>query len=83
MASLWGPSAKWEIDNSTHPHEANFLKLDISKARSRLNWSPQIRISEALSLIIDWTKKFHGGANMHNLTLSQINQYQSLIQKSK
>jgi CDP-glucose 4,6-dehydratase len=40
MAALWGPGA-WQVDAGEHPHEAAYLKLDISKARSRLNWHPR------------------------------------------
>ena len=61
-----------------HPHEAHYLKLDISKARSRLGWHPVLRLNDALKLTIDWFKKRQAGANMRQLTLEQINEYQAL-----
>lgn len=79
MAKIWGPDAKWQIDSSEHPHEAHYLKLDISKARSRLNWHPALRLQDALGLIIDWSKQHRSGANMREFTLSQIQAYQALI----
>ena len=33
---------------ATHPHEANFLKLDISKARQRLRLAPALALETAL-----------------------------------
>ena len=30
----------YEIDKGVHPHEANYLKLDISKSKSILKWRP-------------------------------------------
>jgi CDP-glucose 4,6-dehydratase len=78
MASMWGEGAQWKIDNGKHPHEANYLKLDISKARSRLNWNPKLRLNDALALIIDWSKQQQAGADMRQITLSQIHAYQTL-----
>jgi CDP-glucose 4,6-dehydratase len=78
MASMWGNDANWKIDIDEHPHEANYLKLDISKARNRLDWHPVLRLNDALNLIIDWAKQWQAGADMRKLTLEQINSYQTL-----
>ncbi len=80
MAGLWGNNAQWQTDSGEHPHEAHFLKLDISKARSRLNWHPVLRLPEALKLIVDWSKQRHAGADMRAHTLAQIHHYQQSIQ---
>ncbi|MBC7488797.1 MAG: CDP-glucose 4,6-dehydratase [Glaciimonas sp.] len=78
MAEMWGNDVQWKIDTGEHPHEANYLKLDISKARSRLDWRPVLRLTDALKLIIDWSKQRQTGADMRKLTLNQINSYQTL-----
>ena len=78
MAALWGADAQWQEDTGEHPHEAHYLKLDISKARSRLDWHPALRLKDALALIIDWSKQRAAGANMRQLTLSQLQAYQAL-----
>jgi CDP-glucose 4,6-dehydratase len=78
MASMWGEGAQWKIDDGKHPHEASYLKLDISKARSRLNWNPKLSLNDALALIIDWSKQLQAGADMRQITLSQIHAYQTL-----
>ncbi len=78
MAALWGADANWQIDTGEHPHEAHYLKLDTSKARSRLNWHPALRLKDALKLITDWSKQRQTGANIRQLTLTQLQAYQAL-----
>ena len=78
MAALWGKDVQWQVDTGEHPHEAHYLKLDISKARSRLDWHPALRLKDALALIIDWSKQRQAGANMRQLTLAQLQAYQAL-----
>ena len=78
MAAKWGNDAQWKIDIGEHPHEANYLKLDSSKARNRLDWHPVLRLNDALNLIIDWAKQRQAGADMRKLTLAQIHSYQTL-----
>ena len=77
MAELWGQSAQWNFDEGQHPHEAHHLKLDISKARSRLGWQPTMHLSEALSLVVEWNKQRQQGADLRAVTLSQIQSYQN------
>lgn len=80
MAEMWGSDAQWQIDSSEHPHEANCLKLDISKARARLGWYPLLRLHDALELIIDWAKKYRIGLDARELTLTHIINYQKMIE---
>ena len=74
MISMWGNDARWQIDSGEHPHESHYLKLDISKARSRLNWHPSLRLNEALALIVEWTKGRREGRNMHQFSLRSLPQ---------
>jgi CDP-glucose 4,6-dehydratase len=80
MAKAWGNDAQWQLDGGEHPHEANYLKLDISKARSRLDWHPVLHLEDALKLIIDWAKQRQAGADIKKLTLTQIQNYQRLTE---
>ncbi len=79
MARMWGKDAKWQIDAGEHPHEANYLKLNISKASIHLDWKPTMRLADALERIIEWSKKRAEGVDIHELTLSQIHNYQSRL----
>jgi CDP-glucose 4,6-dehydratase len=78
MANLWGKEADWVQENLSQPHEANYLKLDCSKARSQLKWQPKLDVKTALAWVIDWTKSLHYGANMRDFTLDQVNQFTNL-----
>jgi hypothetical protein len=64
ISALWGQDAAWQVDAGEHPHEAVYLKLDISKARSRLNWHPALNLKQALQLIVDWSQARSSGADM-------------------
>lgn len=76
MATLWGQGARWQTDGGAHPHEAQHLKLDISKARSRLGWHPALPLQDALRLTITWAQQQQAGADMRAITLAQIAHYQ-------
>ena len=77
VISEWGDSACWKEEHSDHPHEANLLNLDCSKARAQLGWTPKWNLEEAMQKIIQWQKSFQAGENMQKISLSQINQYMS------
>jgi CDP-glucose 4,6-dehydratase len=77
MTRLWGHEATWVADTGEHPHEAHYLKLDISKARARLPWTPLLRLPDALRLTIEWARQQQNGDDMHAATLSQIRSYQT------
>jgi CDP-glucose 4,6-dehydratase len=78
MAAMWAEDAQWQFDDGENPHEANYLKLDISKARSRLGWHPALHLNDALKLVIDWSKQRQAGADMRQVTLGQIHAYHAL-----
>ena len=75
LVKSWGPGASWQIDGGTHPHEANYLKLDISKAKSRLSWQPRWPLVTALNHITEWHRAYVSGANMREFTERQIADY--------
>jgi CDP-glucose 4,6-dehydratase len=74
---LWGDGAAWEMDEQAHPHEANYLKLDISKAGAKLEWIPLLKIEEALQLTVDWTKAYLKGVSARSLMETQIREYEA------
>lgn len=79
MASEWN-EITWEKDSSSHPHEAHYLKLDCSKARTRLEWKPRLGLSEALKWTVHWYKDQIAGKNMRTITEKQIKNYTGLSQ---
>lgn len=77
MAELWGHDAQWRIDATEQPHEARYLKLDISKARSRLGWHPRVGLDQALEMIVEWARRRSQGLDIRETTLAQIEHYQA------
>ncbi len=75
MANLWGQDASWHVDEATHPHEANALKLDISKAGQRLNWAPRWSLELALQSIVEWHHAWLNHNSAYHQTLQQIERY--------
>ncbi len=77
LCKHWGGGASWAIQPGEHPYEASFLKLDISKARQRLDWTPRWSLDVALQQITDWHLAWLNGEDMRCVCLSQINHYGS------
>jgi CDP-glucose 4,6-dehydratase len=77
LAKEWGEGARWDIDVLTQPHEANFLKLDSSKAMTRLGWAPRWDLQRALQSIVTWHQARLAGADLQALSLGQIREYTS------
>jgi len=71
----WGPGAAWKKDEAVHPHEAGLLRLDSSKARTRLNWHPRWHVGEALRHTMEWYKRYAAGSDMRAFSLDQIARY--------
>jgi CDP-glucose 4,6-dehydratase len=75
MVNRWGNGASWQQDGGNHPHEAHYLKLDISKAKARLNWQPRWPLATALEKIAAWHHAYLASINMHEFTMQQIAAY--------
>ena len=79
IAKRWGEGASWTIDTASHPHEAQRLELDCTKAKSLLNWSPRIDVAVAVDWTVEWYKSYQGKKyNMRDLSTEYIYRYQEL-----
>ena len=74
MIIKW-PSSSWELDQNSNPHEAGFLKLDISKAEYKLGWEPVWELSQALEKIIVWHKAWLNKEDIQVICLAEIEEY--------
>jgi CDP-glucose 4,6-dehydratase len=74
MVSKW-PNSSWELDKSSSPHEAGFLKLDISKAKSKLGWNPLWSLSDTLEKIVHWHQAWLNNEDMQVVCLAEIKEY--------
>ena len=70
-------NAKWQAERTKQPHEANMLKLDISKAKLKLGWIPQWSLETAIDNTIKWYQAFKENENMIEFSIKQIKAYQS------
>ena len=75
LIDKWGGDTKWKIDNSKNPHEANYLKLDTTKARTLLNWGQRWSLNKSLDKIVEWQKHWLDNKSIKDITLQQINEY--------
>ena len=76
MANSWGEGAQCRMDKGDHPHEAQYLKLDCTKAKNLLQWEPIWRLERALNETVLWYRAWHQNKNMNEFTINQINAYQ-------
>ena len=80
ISAKW-PYSSWKSDQSFSPHEAGFLKLDISKAKSRLSWKPVWGLSYTLEKIIDWHQSWLSEEDMQMVCLKEIKEYMNTMEK--
>lgn len=72
----WGSPASWQQNQSEQPHEAHSLKLDCSKARQYLNWTPKWTLEQAIEKITQWQHGFQNSIDMKKLSQEQMKIYQ-------
>lgn len=77
MSDAWGEKAAWTTDDSVHPHEAHFLKLDSSKASYYLQWKPVWQLDRTLRETVAWYKAWNNKEDMRQYSLTQIRNYQN------
>ena len=73
------PGFTWEKDGDIQPHEANYLSLESTKARVRLDWQQKWPVETALDQTIVWYKAWLQGSNLRSISLEQIGEYESQL----
>lgn len=71
----WGENIKWINQSDNGPHEANFLKLDCSKIKSKLYWSPKWDIETAVYKTIEFVKYKLNNQDVIKVIDNQIDEY--------
>lgn len=68
----WGGGEYFINNGINQVHEAGLLKLDVSKAKAQLNWSPKMAAYKAVANTITWYKEFYKSTDMVAFTDTQI-----------
>lgn len=81
---IWG-KGNYILDTNHQLHEANLLKLDISKSKFQLNWNPIYNSNEAIIKTIEWYKEYYdeNNNNMKDFTIKQIKEYIDKARENK
>jgi CDP-glucose 4,6-dehydratase len=74
MTLQW-PNSSWKLDGNYNPHEADFLKLDILKSKSRLGWRPVWGLNYTLEKIVNWHRAWIGKEDIQAICLAEIKEY--------
>lgn len=69
------PGTSYTISDSSQRHEAHFLKLDISKAKSELGFHPRWSLENSIDAIVEWTQAHKKGADLQKVCIDQIERY--------
>jgi CDP-glucose 4,6-dehydratase len=77
VISAWG-HGHYEIASDADYHEAQLLKLDISKVRAKLGWKTVYSCEDAIKKSIEWYIYFYSQQNIKKITLAQINLYMEM-----
>ena len=77
LCALWSNGASWDRDQSDHPHEATWLKLDTSKARQRLGWAPVWCLEDALAEIVAFNRAWCEKRDMRAIALKHLSLFET------
>lgn len=68
--------ASWkDCSEKDAPHEAGYLKLDCSKIKSMLEWTPRWHIDEAVRRTVEWSKIYLSRGDIVGEMEKEINEY--------
>ena len=67
----------WKQEHTDQPHEAGYLLLDSSKARTELGWADKLNFNASINLTTSWFKQYQS-QNPRELTLNQIKNFLSI-----
>jgi len=74
---FWSKNVKVSLESDFHK-ESKYLRLDSSKANSRLRWNSKWDLKNSLSKTFSWYQEFLNGSDMKKATIYQIEEYQKL-----
>ena len=83
LHKLWGSPYFPQESAAAQPHEDTLLKLDATKAATRLGWQTLLPLETTLSWIVAWTKAFAAGEDMRRVCEEQLEVYMRLTDEAQ
>ena len=77
IAESWPSPLRWNVDADDHPHEANLLSLDSTKARERLGWQSTWGLETGIEATVKWFEALAGGDDLLSVTLGQVDAFEA------
>lgn len=71
----WGDGQSWIDQYDGGPHEANYLKLDCSKAKKVFGWIARWNVGTAIEKTVEWSKAFINNEDISMCMNKQINEF--------
>ena len=76
VIKTWGSGELRIQEGEGRLHEAQYLKLECSKARARLGWNPLLTIDEAIEATVSWYRSYREDARSAGKVMAvQIQKY--------
>ena len=76
FCEAWGDGQTWRCETEENAvHEANFLRLDSARIRTRLGWEPVWDAPTAVSKTVEFTKRCLYGKDARDTQEKQIKEY--------
>jgi CDP-glucose 4,6-dehydratase len=66
---------RWKGQPGEHPHEAQNLSVDSTKARTLLGWRSRLNEEETIDWTAQWYRAWHAGEDVRKITVAQIEEY--------
>lgn len=79
MKNFW-PELNYHIPkDNMHPHEAHFLMLDCTKAKTELGWCTHLSAPETFKLAVEWYKQYYDNKTI--LSKEQIKLFNTIYSR--
>jgi len=65
----------YDIQQDSSKKESDYLALDSSKAKTRLNWYPKVSLDDAIKTISHWYRSFYDKKDIQKISLECIEKF--------
>ena len=68
--------------NKNSFYESGLLKLNVNKAKIKLQWKSILTLNETINMVTEWYKSYYlNPKKIYTISLSQIKKYENLLKK--